>query len=139
MDSLVLPKIDIHQRFRFRFIEIGDKRDHEDHYETKSTSWDFQGSIWIDVRRVKIEARRNSTALKRQLKEREQEAAGIRQKMNELYDKIAERQSQFVARLLADIDEDQRKVDSKKRKLERMMEKQAQLQAEKRLRDPHGG
>jgi hypothetical protein len=68
IDSLVLPKRDIHQRFRFRFIEMRDDRDndedpnsHENTFQTKPTSWDYQGQIRIEVKRVKIDARRNST------------------------------------------------------------------------------
>lgn len=333
IDSLVLPKVDIHQRFRFRFIEMRDERNQEYHDDTKTTPWDHQGTIRIEVRRVKIEARRNSTtpdfgqpkktkrapkallrkqnitheidlipmeelydyghmpfrstsvnqaqvgififrysgvgtlenvededndthseleepsaaerlyilldahmvygsrddgmtasgqnnkitepdtqekggkqadtvanpegmhtevaqdragglqdveaaqvpklasgdligfdecgveklaqlnaldkeldaleahiaALKRQHEEREQKAANVLEKRNELYDMVAKRQSQSVANLQADIDDDQRKVDSKKRKLDQMIETQAQLRAEKRTRDTPRG
>ena len=55
------------------------------------------------------------------MKDGEQEAAGVLQKRNELYERLAELQSQSAAKMRADIDEEQRRLDSKKRKLAKMM------------------
>lgn len=79
-----------------------------------------------------LEAR--SAALRRQLKECEEGFAGVLQKRNELYINLIEQQSQSFATLQTDIEEDLRRVDSKKRKLARMKENQAQLRKEKCVR-----
>ena len=61
IDSLVLPKFAIHERFHFRFIEVRDDDDNNNNEQTWPISCEYQGRIRIEVRRVKIEASRNTT------------------------------------------------------------------------------
>jgi hypothetical protein len=60
IDSLVLPEHKIHRRFRFRFIEIRQEEGCND-LLTMPSSWKYQGSIRIQVTKVRVEARRNAT------------------------------------------------------------------------------